>query len=568
LSQANKYSNTIAFSGTYSGSDTVSSSYTIREEHIEAGSSGWNGSITVTKVDADNNVISSEAEFELLDSMKNVKATLSTNSDGQAVFPRLKLRTYYIREKTAPLGYALDTTEYEITLVGGEDPATRNRTISITNELLVANISMQKTGADDEPLSGGSFAIYDAADTGFTTPLQTKPADNGLVEFTGLLPGDYKIRELAAPIGYKLSGVVVDVSLVLDEENNMLDDVVIDEPFINVLQTADISLQKTDIEGEPLSGGSFAIYDAADTDFITPLQTVAANEGLVEFTSLLPGDYKIRELIAPIGYVLSNAVIDAPLVLNESANLLSDLIIAEPFVNELLVADISLQKTDSEGEPLSGGSFAIYDAADTDFTTPLQTVTANDGLVEFTNLLPGDYKIRELTAPVGYALSDVIVDVSLVLDEENNVLEDIAIDEPLVNEHIIGSIELLKVGRNNAPLAGAKFGLYDLDKNLLDTVISNDDGIVLFEQVPYGEYIIEEISSPDGYIRSDETINVSVEDFGVTQTSPYTFVNRPDDRLPQTGSFWDSTTLLTLGALLILGGVLLFFRPAFKKKNR
>lgn len=570
-----KYSNTIKFIGTHNHEDSASSNVTIKASDLDWGASGRNGSIKVVKNDEEGTPLAG-AVFELLDSLGIVRATLITDASGEAHFKNQKFRTYFLREVRAPLGFILDTTKIEVTL-SNESEDTMHQTETVVNIRLTAAVELRKENLDGEPLSGGLFGIYDISDTDFATPLKTSTSTNGVIRFEGLLPGDYNVREISAPTGYAVSDTVIPVSLILDEDENSLDDMTVEEPLVNERLVAAIQLLKVDTNGELLNGGSFGIYDPTDTTFTSPLQTAVALDGVVRFEDLLPGDYKIREITPPIGFTLSGTVIDVSLVLDETENVLADVIVGEPFVNEFLLADIVLRKVDTKDKPLSGGLFGIYEASDTGFTNPLRIVPAVNGYIRFEELLPGIYNIREISAPEGYQLSTTVISVSLVLDEVANTLDDVLIETPLVNKLIIGSIELKKVDTGGKPLAGAKFGLYDSGGHLLAEVTSDSNGIIRFNNVPYGIYVIKEITPPEGYEATQVSILVNLTKDGVTRTTPYEIVNKakpkdsdPDgSKIPQTGSFWGSTTLLTLGSLLVLAGAGLFTYLIYTtKKNQ
>ncbi len=506
-----KYSNTIKFDGAHSHEDSASSNVTIRASDLDWGASGRNGSIKIVKNDEEGTPLAG-AVFQLLDSLGIVRATLTTDINGVAHFTNQKFRTYFLREVRAPLGFILDSTEIEVTL-SNESEDTMHQTDTVVNIRLTAAVELYKENLDGAPLSGGLFGIYDISDTDFATPLKTSTSTNGVIRFEGLLPGDYNVREISAPTGYAVSDIAIPVSLILDEDENSLDDVTIEEPLVNERLVAAIQFLKVDTNGELLNGGSFGIYDPIDTAFANPLQTVAAVSGVVRFEGLLPGDYKIREISSPIGFTLSETVIDVSLVLNESENVLADVIITEHFVNEFLVADIELHKVNTDDELLSGGTFGIYDASDTDFNSPLQTVVAVNGIVRFVGLLPGIYNIREISAPIGYELSSAVIPVSLVLDEVENSLDDVIIQEPLVNERLVAAIQFLKIDTNDTLLNGGLFGIYDpIDTTFaspLQTAVALD-GVVRFEDLLPGDYKIREIEAPIGYVLSDTVIDVSL----------------------------------------------------------
>ena len=160
---------------------------------------------------------------------------------------------------------------------------------------------LQKTDEYDRPLSGGVFQIFSASDTAFATPLQSVAAINGVVRFTGLLPGDYAVRELAPPYGYKLNRDAVMVSLVVDPVDNVLPNAVVEEAMVNVLAYGTIELMKVDGSNKPLAGAKFGLYM---NGYLVDTATSNAS-GVVRFTDVLFGDYTVKEITAPAGYAVS-----------------------------------------------------------------------------------------------------------------------------------------------------------------------------------------------------------------------------------------------------------------------
>ena len=77
-------------------------------------------------------------------------------------------------------------------------------------------------------------------------------------------------------------------------------------------------------------------------------------------------------------------------------------------------------------------------------------------------------------------------------------------------------IKGIKTDDSNNPLGGAIFGLFKAsiedytEDNALMTVTSGKDGYFEFKQVPCGTYKVVELVAPEGYIKSDEVINVTI----------------------------------------------------------
>ena len=110
--------------------------------------------------------------------------------------------------------------------------------------------------------------------------------------------------------------------------------------------------------------------------------------------------------------------------------------------------------------------------------------------------------------------------------------------EAIKNDILYGSVKGLKIDRETeAMIAGAKFGLFRSGEteftaeNAILTVESGEDGIFLFENVPYGNWLIKELQPADGYLANDEIYPVRIGENG--QTIGITVVN---DRIPEIGT--------------------------------
>ena len=92
--------------------------------------------------------------------------------------------------------------------------------------------------------------------------------------------------------------------------------------------------------------------------------------------------------------------------------------------------------------------------------------------------------------------------------------------EAVNNELIRGEIKGLKTDENGTGLGGAVIGLFKSDEteftteNALATATSAEDGSFSFSTVPYGNWVLKELESPEGFILSDEVIPVTVEEDG------------------------------------------------------
>ena len=388
--------------------------------------------------------------------------------------------------------------------------------------------------------------------------------------------GEYLLVEVQAPYGYALDSTPVSFTVSADnaEKENAL--TVIKVRKENTAQKGKISVQKTgdiftsvnmassaytDENGElvvnsttytpvfangNLSGAVFQVIAAED--IVTLDGTVHANAGdvVAEITTdengyaetepLYLGKYEIREIKAPDGYVLNNKPKDVELTYAGQEFEVRDTVNTE-FENEYQRVMIRLSKT-MENDELSGiGSngeyknvrFGLFAAED--ITAADGSVIPADGLISEVSLDENMTAKFDVQIPFGrYYVKEISTDEHYVLGGEKYLVnfeymgQDIRTVDidcgQFVNLLKRGRIEGHKVDDKSEPLENAVFGLFTADcvKFSRDTAImtftSDENGYFVFDEIPYGEYIIHEIEAPTGYILSNKSYPVSISEDG------------------------------------------------------
>ena len=286
------------------------------------------------------------------------------------------------------------------------------------------------------------------------------------------------------------------------------------------------------------------------------------------------GHYRIEEVNAPYGYTLNENYYEVTVDSNtayQMDGISGDVIIEAVYENHPVKGELTIVKKGEvldgfkddftyQTENLEGAEFEIYAAEDiytADFQkddngnrileyaagTLVKTVTTDkDGKAVLKNLPLGSYKIVEKTAPDGFVLnSEAQIITFSYKDQETPVIEQTAIFE---NDRQKVEISVVKQDADTeAAVAGAEFGLYAKNDmkghgavivkadTLLGKAVSGEDGKAVFTQdLPFGEYYIKELAAPDGYVSSDEVLEVKAEyqgqDVKVVQLSSV-FKNQP-----------------------------------------
>ena len=215
----------------------------------------------------------------------------------------------------------------------------------------------------------------------------------------------------------------------------------------------------------------------------------------------------------------------------------------------------SAENYGGEGEPISGAAtFAIYNS---DGTTPAtiyikqsdgtydvqvdNTVTINPkgtgtGAANSTTgslvvyLDPGTYVVKETGFPAN--TEKISGGENNAGDKTVTVAAGETRDAQFYNRELLGSITVTKTGQNvgaTSNLSGATIGLFKKDGTKLAEAISDSNGHVSFTRLPYGEYYVQEIEAPDGWLKDDTKHEVSLS--STADSASVTVVNKTNKAL-------------------------------------
>ena len=474
-------------------------------------------SLQIKKVNESGNILTG-ASFGLYVNKTDITPLVSATCDSATGICTLAVpkglvkgsQKLYWKEITSPNGYELSTEWHEVDVTNYNPEMIINVVNVKAGDAVSAQIKLKKTDLKDSSkvLSDAVFALY--ADEECTLPVKEdgKPlistsGSNGVITFTGLYPEQtYYVREVSAPKGYILSEQTKPV---------VAKKAWADSDIISVTnEKADVTLHVTKVDArdltKKLSGAEFQLYeDESCTIKVGEAQTTIA-DGTLSFTGLFPySTYYLREITAPENYNITTDII----TITTGAN---GVPVAKQVGNYLIgwneKASIKITKTNEDGTKLlSGASFALYEQ---DKATLIgEQSTDGDGVCSFTGLGQGTYYVRETAAPEGYLLSDDWMEVSLDVNE--------AVQRTITN-YLIGwnekaSIKIIKTNEDGTKLlSGASFALYEQDKATLIGEQSTDgDGVCSFTGLGQGTYYVRETAAPEGYLLSDDWIEVSLD---------------------------------------------------------
>ncbi|MDU2583139.1 MAG: SpaA isopeptide-forming pilin-related protein [Anaerococcus hydrogenalis] len=187
----------------------------------------------------------------------------------------------------------------------------------------------------------------------------------------------------------------------------------------------------------------------------------------------------------------------------------------------------------NHNEKLQGATFVLTDS---DGNKIYRTSNQN-GEVNFKNLAPGRYTLKEYKAPNNFEKSNTEWDVIVYNDGNVKITsrsitgkgeeytgKDI-INIPVTNKPASQKFRVYKKDGNGNPLAGAKFKITDpknSDKNFPLEATSDQNGVVEFTGKPQEnkDYVLEEVEPPAGYKPLDKKWVIRIEN---GKTKIYTY---------------------------------------------
>jgi uncharacterized surface anchored protein len=492
------YTNNAQLDGEAMDEDDESEGFEVTYSGAGGSATGNLGSMTVNKVDAENNLVVLEGGvFVLVDQYDLIIDRVGTDENGEAFFDRLRFGVpYTVKEETPPEGYNPSLPgedEYSFTIEVG-DPE-YNISYTFENVIIKGDIQFTKYDENNILMPGAEFTIYDSLNNPVTT---STSSGSGVVLFADIPYGVYTIKETDAPISYALSQVVLDASIVdegvtVDAQPNTL---------ANALKAGDIRVLKFDEGSNPLQDATFTLYDSGDN----PISSETTNSsGIALFTDITYGDYYVVETDAPTGYVLSSTRYDVSITTDGQTVEVQ----AGGIINDPIMGSISFSKQNPGGDGLEGAVFELMSGG---VGTGITAQSDSNGDVVFDDVVYGTYTIEEVTPPEGYLLNDTdSLSATIVTDGQAVV----ASPDTMVNQHIVGSISLTKNDESGGPLLGAEYTIYDESSSPVATATSDINGEVLFTDIIYGNYTIRETTPPEGYVLSSTEFSASIVSHGV-----------------------------------------------------
>lgn len=408
--------------------------------------------------------------------------TFYTNSEGYLITPeKLPYGDYTLKEVQAPYGYVLDKTPIPFTVT-------------------------QENSSTD---TGVTVIKVKARDT----------AQKGVIEIT-------KTGEIFSSVGMLGGGYI-------DENGNEVTFPITYSPIYETRNLVNAVFQIYAAEDIVTLDGTVRAEKGELVDEIT-----TADNGIAKSKQLYLGKYTVIEKTAPDTFVNANGQYGVELTYaGQNVSVIST---AFSVFNERQKVSVSLSKIMEQNETFKLGNnkeilsvqFGIY--ADEDITAADGSVIPKDALIIYGNCdengkltfncdLPIGYKFyaKEMATDEHYILSNshYTFDTAYQGQEVETIEINLNSGQKIENNLIYGTIKGLKIDRETEKtIEGALFGLFNpaeteyTKDNAILTAETDKNGIFVFENIPFGEWIVKELQPAKDYLPSDDIHHITVSE--------------------------------------------------------
>ena len=406
-----------------------------------------------------------------------------TDAQGHINIPELNPGWYTVIETEAPEGYILDNVKKDV-----EVKTYKTEILEFTNKALAGLQIIKRDSVTKQGLAGVTFEV-----TKINGELIGRYTTNasGLISIPELDEGWYIVSEISTVEGYKIDRQPRNVELksnvpaIVEFEN---------QPYATLI------IQKIDsVTGKAIPNVKFHITKE-NGEYIGDFTTDSFGQIKLSKT-LTPDTYLITEITTPDGYKVDDTVYKVELKWGDNK---IEQIRNNPY------GSLKILKVDKDtGKALAGVKFKLTNSKTLENT---EYITNNKGEVEINNSLEeGIYYLTELETLEGYKLDSTEHEVKIEWGKTTTIR--------LNNERIKGKIQIIKTSLDNnnisgvlanTRLANAVFEIRDSERNLVDTITTNYDGVATSKELDYGIYFVKETKSPENYVLDTREYKVEI----------------------------------------------------------
>ena len=469
--------------------------------------------------------------------------TITTGEDGTAQSQPLYLGKFQVKEIEFPHGMA-DTgeniTEVELVYAGQEVEITET-SASFYNQRQKALVTLDKVLEQDETFGIGMNGEITAVTFGLYAQEDITAADGSIIPADGLLEivsvdengqamcktdlpfGSFYLKELSTDSHYLLNGETFPFSFEYGGPSLAVVEIAANngEAVSNELIRGEIRGLKTDENGTGLSRAVIGLFQSDETEFTAEnalATATSAEDGSFSFADVPFGDWVLKELESPAGFILSDEVI--PVTVEEDGQ-----VVEISLANERIYGNLRLTKVDKDypDNKLTGAEFEVY--RDTNGNKELdegdellgKMEETSTGIYEMAHILYGGVFVKETKAPEGFLLDENAYYVEIAEHGKIYEVENEA-GKGFVNAAQTGSLRIEKTS-SDGKVEGFSFRV--TGANGYDQTFKTDkNGEIHIEGLRVGDYTVSEVSdgaSANYVLPADKKVTILADKTTVAQ---------------------------------------------------
>ncbi|MGL4662508.1 MAG: SpaA isopeptide-forming pilin-related protein, partial [Culicoidibacterales bacterium] len=345
---------------------------------------------------------------------------------------------------------------------------------------------IKKTDASGELLPDAELVLLDS------TGKEVEHWQSKAIIKPMILPsGTYTLREITAPNGYVKAK---DITFVIEKDGTVkLNGTIVSDSVITMVDEDSqypVKFKKTDIGGKELPGAKITVTgdNGVNEEWIS---TETPKE-----LSLRPGFYKMTEVIAPEGYEIATSIDFqiqrvGSIIVNQLTVIKDGVIVMK---DDYVSHKVPVSKVDIAGKGLAGAELSILDNKGKEVSRWISTDVPRE-----LNLKPGEYTLKEISAPAGYAEAD---NITFTVDVNGTVM---SAGKPLADNTVkmidgrMSKVKFRKIDIAGAELPGAKIsvtGAHGVNVEWTSAATPKE-----LDLKP-GKYTMTEVIAPEGYAKA------------------------------------------------------------------